>query len=83
MTVGDRVRLTRVPPAVEDRDGFPTRTILETCIGRVFPVVGFQHVDGLPDDLVELEVGEAVGREPWATTIWVEPDCLELIETSI
>ena len=67
---------------MQDHDDFPTRTMLKECIGQVFPIVGFQHVSGLPDDLIELEVGEAIGKAPWTHTIWVEPDCLELIETS-
>jgi hypothetical protein len=82
MKTGDRVRLIRVPDAVRDDPNFPARTVFMLCIGRVFPVVGFQQVDGLPADLIELEVGEVVGKAAYEETIWVEPDCVEAVEIS-
>jgi hypothetical protein len=82
MKTGDKVRLIRVPDAVRDDANFPTRGIFLQCVGRVFPIVGFQHVDGLRADLIELEVGEVVGKAACQETIWVEPDCVEAVEIS-
>jgi hypothetical protein len=79
MKVGDKVRVLRVPEAVTDSAAFPTRTTLLQCIGREFAIIGFQHVEDLEHVLVELHVGEVVGKAPHAETIWVEADCVELV----
>ena len=80
MKLGDQVRLVRVPATVRDDVEFPSRTLFAQCVGRVFPIAGFQRVDGLPADLIELEVGEVLGKAAYEETIWVEPDCVEVVE---
>jgi hypothetical protein len=45
-------------------------------MGRAFPVAGFGK------GLIELEVGDVVGRFPAAHSIWVEPEFLERVEDS-
>ena len=68
--IGDRVRLSEIPPAVKEADS-ETRVIFKRCLGRAFPVAGFNR------GLIELEVGEVVGRFPAAHSIWIEPEFLE------
>jgi predicted short-subunit dehydrogenase-like oxidoreductase (DUF2520 family) len=68
--IGDRVRLTEVPYAVKEARS-ETRTIFKRCVGKVFPVAGFEK------GLIELEVGEVAGSFPAAHSIWVEPEFLE------
>jgi predicted short-subunit dehydrogenase-like oxidoreductase (DUF2520 family) len=71
--IGDLVRLREVPLAV--KEGKPeTMAILKRCVGRVFPVAGFEK------GLIELEVGAVVGDFPAAHSIWIEPEFLERFE---
>jgi len=49
-----------------------TGSLFELCVGRVFPIVGFQG------DLVELEVGEVLGKDPCMVSIWIEPEHIEV-----
>ena len=71
--IGDRVRLSEIPPAVKAADP-ETRAIFKRCVGRAFPVAGFNK------GLIELEVGAVVGQVPAAHSIWVEPEFLERVE---
>lgn len=71
--IGDRVRLSEIPPAVKGADS-ETRAIFKRCLGRAFAVAGFNK------GLIELEVGEVVGRFPASHSIWVEPEFLERVE---
>jgi predicted short-subunit dehydrogenase-like oxidoreductase (DUF2520 family) len=71
--IGDRVRLIEIPYAVKEAKA-ETRAIFKRCVGRVFPVAGFQK------GLIELEVGKVVGRFPACHSIWVEPEFLERVE---
>jgi predicted short-subunit dehydrogenase-like oxidoreductase (DUF2520 family) len=71
--IGDRVRLTGIPPAVAG--GKPeTKALFKRCVGKVFPVAGFEK------GLIELEVGSVVGDFPAAHSIWIEPEFLERVE---
>jgi hypothetical protein len=54
-----------------------TRFLFELCIGRVFPIVGFNDLGWL-----ELEVGEVWGKDRYMDSIWIEPEFVELIETA-
>lgn len=71
MKVGDRVRVVRVPASLPDDRG--TRSLLASCIGRTFSIVGFQG------HLLELEVGEILGKEPYMDSIWIEPEHVEVV----
>ena len=75
LRLGDKVRITGISPGVVDTGEFKTRTILERCVGRVFPVKGFQK------DCVELHLGKLVGKRSWEETIWVEPEVIELVRS--
>ena len=71
MQIGDRVEVVAIPADLPH--GAPqTRHLFEKCIGRVFPIVGFQG------DLLELEVGEVAGEQPYMHSIWIEPEHVKL-----
>jgi len=72
MRIGDRVRILTVPPGLPEGE-INTRSLFERCVGRVFPITGFQG------GLLELEVGHVLGREPCMDSIWIEPEHVELV----
>jgi len=78
MKVGDTVRLIGIPPDVRDDRELPTRTLFEKCLGKTFSVVALETVDGLPHQLVRLDVGSIFGKAAYLETIWVEPEHLQL-----
>ena len=75
MKVGDKVRITGIPPKLPDND-LGTKTLFELCVGREFEVAGFEG------DLLELHVGEIVGEPSYMQAIWIEPEFLEVVEVS-
>ena len=80
MRIGDRVRVDRIPdslPRDGDAGGLNTTALFRRCLGRIFPIVAFNEAG-----LAELEVGEAMGREPYADTIWIERECLVVLASS-
>ena len=74
MKTGHLIRVLRVPESVSDSAEFNTRSILERCVGRVFPVMGFNELG-----MIELHVGEIVGKHSYMESIWIEPDCVERV----
>ena len=72
MKIGDSVRLVTIPPGLPEGE-IGTKSLFELCIGRVFPIVG------LHGHLLELEVGEVLGREPCMDSIWIEPEHVEMV----
>jgi hypothetical protein len=79
LKIGDKVRLICIPPDLRDDKGLQTRKLFEKCLGQTF-AVAFKAVDGLPYELVRLDVGHLVGKAPYLETIWVEPEHLRLEE---
>ena len=77
--VGDKVRLIGVPPDIRDDEKLQTRTLFEKCLGKTFTVGGLETVEGLPYQIVRLDVGHVLGQAPHLETIWVEPEYLELV----
>ena len=75
MKEGDLIRVTKVPDGVQDSEGFKTRSTLERCVGRVFPIMGFH------EGFVQIDVGEVVGRPSYMESIWIEPGCVELVNS--
>lgn len=71
---GDMVRVMRVPDRVEDCERFQTRSTLQRCIGRVFPVMGFNDYG-----MIQIDVGEVLGKPSYMESIWLEPECVEHI----
>ncbi|HEY4905679.1 MAG TPA: hypothetical protein VIH89_19520 [Candidatus Sulfotelmatobacter sp.] len=75
LKVGDRVHLIQVPPVLPQGE-MNTRSLFELCVGRTFPIVGFNG------DLMELEVGEVLGKDPCMDSIWIEPQFVVLVEVT-
>ena len=75
MIFGDQVRVLQVPPALP-KGGLAksTQSLFELCVGRVFPIVGFNDVGWL-----ELEVGEVWGKSPCMESVWIEPELVEVV----
>lgn len=73
MQIGDKVEVIGIPSALPEGQ-LHTRHLFEMCVGRVFPIVGFQG------DLLELEVGEIVGEAPYIHSIWIEREHLKLAD---
>jgi hypothetical protein len=78
VNIGDKVKLIRIPPDLHDDEKLQTRALFEKCLGETFAVAGLESVEGLPYQLVQLEVGHMRGRAPYLETIWVEPEYLQL-----
>jgi hypothetical protein len=78
MKVGDTVTLVGIPSNLKDDSTLRTRALFEKCLGKTFPVVGLRSVEGLPFDLVELHVGQVLGKPEYMDSIWVEPEYLRL-----
>jgi hypothetical protein len=75
--IGDKVRLIGIPPDAHDDEKLQTRTLFEKCLGKIFAVAGLETVEGLPYQLVQLDVGDILGEASYLETIWVEPEYLE------
>lgn len=73
MKAGDQIRIIGVPPDLPD-DDLGTKRLFELCLGRVFPIAGFNG------ELLELDVGEVLGEPSYMHTIYIEPEFVEAIE---
>ena len=71
---GDLVRVVRVPDTVRDSEHFKTRSILNSCVGLVFPVMGFNEYG-----LIQIDIGEVTGKSAHMESIWIEPECVEFV----
>ncbi len=69
MRVGDKVRLTGIPPGIHDDEKLQTRTLFEKCVGQTFTVAGLETVEGLPYQLVQLDVGHVIGEGSYLESI--------------
>jgi hypothetical protein len=70
--VGDRVTLVAIPADLHDDDELRTRTLFEKCLGK-FTVAALQTVDGLPYQLVQLDVGRVVGKASYLESFGLNP----------
>lgn len=73
MRPGDLVRVVSLPARLPD--DAETKLAFERSIGRVFPIVGITALGH-----AELEVGEVMGVSAFLHSIWIEPECLELVQ---
>lgn len=73
MQIGDKVRIVTMPPNLPEGE-IHTASLFRLCLGRVFPIIGFQG------NLLELEVAEVLGKAPYFDSIWIEPEHVELVE---
>jgi len=74
MKIGDKVRVLTIPAGLPE-NSIQTRSLFQMCLGRVFPMVGFQG------NLLQLEVGAILRKEPCMDSIWIEPEHVEVIAT--
>ena len=75
MTIGDRVRVVKVPPDLPEGE-LHTRSLFDRCLGLSFPIAGIEG------DLLELHVGEVLGKLPCMDVIWIESEYVELVSNS-
>jgi len=75
MKAGDLVRVVAVPASLP-KDSPETKLVFERSVGRTFPII-----DIAADGQVELEVGEVMGVLACLHSIWIEPECLELVQS--
>lgn len=75
MTIGDRVRVVKVPPDLPEGE-LHTRSLFESCLGRSFRIVEIKA------ELLELHVGEVLGKQPYMHSIWIEPEYVEILGDS-
>lgn len=78
MKIGDRVKLIRIPPDIRNDEELQTRALFEKCLGQTFTIAGFKTLEGLPDRLIQLDVGQVLGKASYLETIWVEPIYVQL-----
>jgi hypothetical protein len=78
MKIGDKVKLIEIPADVRQGARVETRALFEKCLGKSFPIVNLKSVEGLPYELIELEVGHALGKAAYMDSIWVEPEYVEV-----
>jgi hypothetical protein len=74
MKVGDLVRVVAVPARLP-KDSPDTKLVFERSVGHIFPII-----DITADGQVELEVGEVMGVLACLHSIWIESECLELVQ---
>jgi hypothetical protein len=63
MKIGDRVRITGVPPNLKDDEDLQTLSLFQKCVGKTFVVAGIEEPEGLQQKLVRLDVGHVVGEQ--------------------
>ena len=76
MMIGDMVRVVKIPEGLKDDSELKTLSIFKLCLGRTFPVAAVEN------NFIELQVGEVVGENYYSHSIWIEPECLELLQYS-
>ena len=76
MKIGDKIRVIKVPAGLRDDDDLRTRTLFDLCLGRTFPIAGIDA------NRIELHVGEVLGVPAYIHSIYIEPEYVEVIETS-
>ncbi len=76
MKIGDKIRVMKVPAGLRDDHDLRTRTLFDLCLGRIFPIAG------IDTNRIELHVGEMLGVPAHTHSIYIEPEYVEVIETS-
>ncbi len=74
--VGDRVRVIRVPPSVEQEMPTETVELFKRCVGQVLRIDGFGKYG-----LLELNVSDdgSQSTDYCKNTIWIEPEFVEIV----
>jgi hypothetical protein len=68
MKIGEHIKMIGIPDGLDSE----TRTLFELCAGGTFPIVGVVAVPETGGELLELHVGEVVGKAECMHSIWVE-----------
>ena len=78
--VGDRVRLTTIPPDVaalaDDRDELGTKAVFQACLGRVFTV---RDIDRYGNLELWVHGGDDGHPRAYLESIWVEPEFVAVV----
>ena len=78
MKIGDSVTVVEIPDGLEGE----TKSIFELCVGRTFPIFGIVPVPEIGGELLELHVGEVVGKPAYMHSIWIEKDFVTTVDPS-
>lgn len=75
--VGDLVRITKIPPDLQDAAGIGTPAVFASALGKTFRVEGLDMHGHL-----ELVVRQNAAAENLFTsdTIWIEPELVEAVD---
>lgn len=76
MKAGNLVRVIQVPAGLRDDEDLPTKTLFDLCLGKTFPIV---EIDA---NMIELHVGELLGKLPHEHMVFIEPEFVEIVQTS-
>jgi hypothetical protein len=76
MKAGDFVRLIKIPPGLRDYKDSPNKTLFDLCLGKTFRIVAIEN------NMIELHVGDVLGKLAYRHMITVEPECVEAVEKS-
>ncbi len=81
MKVGAKIRIIKLPEGLVDDDKFQTKSLFELCLDRVFPIRGIVPVVETGGKLLELQVGEVLGKSAFVHSIWIESELVELVKS--
>jgi hypothetical protein len=71
--IGQLIRVIRIPEGVTDGPEFKTKTLIERCLGKTFPIADFTN------GLVAIDVGELEGKPSYMETVYLEPHCVKTV----
>ena len=78
MKIGEYIKVIGVPDGLDSE----TRRLFKLCLGRTFPIVGVVAVPETGGELLELHVGEVVGKPKYMHSIWIEKELAARAESS-
>jgi hypothetical protein len=76
MKAGDFVRVIKIPPGLRDYKDSPIKTLFELCLGKTFRIVAVEN------NMIELHVGDVLGKLAYRHMIVIEPEFVEAVEKS-
>jgi len=79
MKIGDSIRVVGTPHGLEGE----TKALFELCVERVFPIIGIVPVPEIGSELLELHVGEVVGKPSYMHSIWIEKEFVTSADPSM
>ena len=78
MKFGDSVQVNRTPDGLEGE----TKSLFELCVGRTFTILGIVPVPEIGSELLELHVGEVLGKPAYMHSIWIEKEFVKSADPS-